>query len=85
MDRKIVLIILFNVGVSSVFLFFNTVVWASYEAILITPFEKTLIQPWFTPPVVLPNFLFWLFWLSTAVNLYFIIGVQRIKETKSKI
>jgi hypothetical protein len=29
------------------------------------------------------NYLFWLFWLSTAVNLIFIINLERSKETKT--
>jgi hypothetical protein len=28
---------------------------------------------------VYPNFLFWLFWLSTALNLYFTVKLQRNK------
>ena len=31
---------------------------------------------------IMPNFPFWLFFLSTAVNMYFITKLQRSKETK---
>ncbi len=32
--------------------------------------------------ISMPNYLFWLFFLSTALNLYFIFRLQRSKETK---
>ena len=79
MERQFKLIIGFNVVSSIFFLLFNTMLWGDYASVLMTPFEVTLIQPWFEPPIVLPNLLFWLFWLSTVVNLYFIIKVQRKK------
>jgi hypothetical protein len=31
---------------------------------------------------IMPNFPFWLFFISTAVNIYFITKLQRSKETK---
>ena len=77
-------LVLFNVVVSIFFLVFNIFLWLpSPYGMAMTPFTIELFGPWFGPGIFIPNFLFWLFWLSTGVNLCFIIKYQRRKETKS--
>ena len=77
-------LLLFNVVVSMFFLVFNTFLWwLSPYGMAMTPLTIELRGPWHGPGLFIPSFLFWLFWLSTAVNLYFIIKHQRRKETKS--
>ena len=80
-DRLTLLV--FNVVISLYFLGFNVMLWGDYASIFMYPFVIHWVPPWYGGPIVLPNFLFWLFWLSTAVNVYFIIKHQRTKETKS--
>jgi len=83
MLRQLKIVILVNVLISLLFLLLNLHLWTSFgvvemDAFHIVAHEKMDAAFW----VDYPNFLFWLFWLSTAVNLYFIVTLQRSKETK---
>jgi hypothetical protein len=74
-------LLLFNVVVSVFFLAFNIYLWIpSPYGMAMTPLTIELFGPWFGSGVFIPNFLFWLFWLSTAVNLYFIINIKEEKK-----
>ncbi len=82
MSRQLKSVILVNVLISLSFLFFNIFLWTGSRTMSMNPLEILLrgagMDYSFTS--IYPNVLFWLFWLSTAVNLYFIIRFRRNKE-----
>jgi hypothetical protein len=48
-------------------------------------FQITLSENWHMVPITpIPNFPFWLFWVTIAINIYFIIKLQSSKEAKSE-
>jgi len=69
-----------NILIGLSFLLFSIFLWTGYGVISMDAFQivahnKTDPAFW----TVYPNFLFWLFWLSTALNLYFTVKLQRNK------
>jgi len=83
MSRQLKLIIVANALISLIFLVFNVLLWGNYYYLYLYPFHIHVQGPWFGDPIILPNLLFWLFWLSTGVNLYFIIRLQGSKESNN--
>ncbi len=46
--------------------------------------EYPLSENWHMVPIIpIANFPFWLFWVTIAINMYFIIKLQSSKEDKS--
>jgi hypothetical protein len=85
MLRETKLIILVNVLISLFFLYVNLDLWMNYGAMYMDAFnieahDKIDGAFWTT----YPNLIFWTFWLSTTVNLYFIFRLQRIKKQNQK-
>ncbi len=77
------LIVLFNVLMALSFLVFNIPLWREGYYMYMEPFRIKLYGPYFGLPSVYPNLLFWVFWLSIVVNVYYISKVRRSKETGS--
>jgi len=76
--------VLANALISILFLLFNNVLWTESHAMSMNPFEIFMRGGGmdFTFITIYPNLLFWLFWVSTAVNLSFIVWLYRSKEKK---
>lgn len=94
MLRQLKVIILVNVLIAVLFCYFNWANWTllnDEEAGL--PISSKwgpvwiLVQPspfgYGYTTVMFPNYPFMLFWLSTIINLYFLIKLQKSKETKT--
>jgi hypothetical protein len=88
MSRQFKLMILLNILLSLVFVALN-LAYDDYgnipgHAVQWTPLWLRFYNYALPVPdmgITIPNFTFYLFWLSTIVNLYFIIRLQRSKET----
>jgi type III secretory pathway component EscV len=74
----------------ALFVYTNYVIWAefsNYPGARLVIFNAFMIQdsPTTTTGIaVIPNFPFWLFFIAIAVNMYFIIKLQRKQETKAE-
>ena len=87
MPKQFKLIIFVNILLSLLFVAFNFI----YSS-LATGDHHALWSPlWLTfynyrvvgdIGALYPNFAFYFFWISTIINMYFILRVQRSKETK---
>jgi hypothetical protein len=54
--------------------------WSAFQITL-----YPLSENWHMVPITpIPNFPFWLFWVTIAINIYFIIKLQSSKEAKSE-
>ncbi len=84
MSKQFTAILLFNLVIGMFFLLFNNYLWTEASYVEMDAFYIAvhgIIDPAFWN--IHYNYLFWLFWLSTAVNLIFIINLERSKETKT--
>jgi hypothetical protein len=95
MSKQFVLMILANIAIGIAFVFSNCLIWnavnqPSYYStgwgptnVEIVPRPSVNGEP--VPQVAfsLINYPFWLFWIAMAVNLYFIVRLQRSKDVKS--
>ena len=89
----VLLVILFNVMFSVLFVFSNYYIWDSLKEYPYTTATWSPIMVSYVPRLFengelislqtikeIPNFPFWLFFISTAVNLFFIIILLKSKE-----
>jgi hypothetical protein len=82
-----------NVVLSLLFVFSNLYVWNKVNnwlgggsGSLWSAFQITLYpisENVMSPIIPVNNFPFWLFWVTIAINMYFIIKLQNSKEAKS--
>jgi hypothetical protein len=96
MLRKLRIAVIANVLLVLIFVYSNFSIWdmlnehsliqgswtpwlVDYVGKAVLPGEKPLATGGL---LISPNYPFWLFFLSTAVNLYLLIRLQRSKETK---
>jgi hypothetical protein len=82
MSKQLIVILLFNLVIGVLFLLFNNYLWTEASYVEMDAFyiiAHGLVDPAFWTTHF--NYIFWLFWLSTVVNLLFIIQLQRSKET----
>ena len=101
MSKQLKLMIFFNVLLSLVFIVSNYVLWgiivgaswsyygavASWSPLFVTPTYPNITQrPYLMPqPEPLPNIPFYVFWVIIAVNICFLIRLERSKVKSQKI
>ena len=97
-SRAVAWIIFFNVMLGVAFVFSSYYIWYSLEEYPYTtahwsPFTVSYVQRnlvdgelvSITAIRFIPNYPFWLFWVAMAVNLYFIVRLERSGGKKSSI
>jgi len=93
MSKLVKYAIITNVVLSLLFVFSNLYVWYTVNrwlsggsGSLWSAFQITLYpisENAMSPIIPVDNFPFWLFWVTIAINMYFIIRLQSSKEDTS--
>jgi hypothetical protein len=79
MQRQAKIAVLINSLMAIAFVAFNIPFWRTDYYSYMDPLTAKLYGPYYGLPTTLPNLFFWMFWLSTIINIYFILRLQKSK------
>lgn len=90
MLKEIRAIIVFNVALALFYCWYNFFMWAEFNSHEFVKSHWDILSVWVTLGpgvkgiVIMFNVPFWLFWVSMAVNMYYIVKLQKSKETQKQ-